>query len=99
MTIIKPHMHSSLKLFLAVLFILLLGGGIWFVYEYNAVAAMRYEMKEIQKEIVGAEVINAELKNTLLTSLDPTKLEMLAQEKGLMLEQNPRYVVVGNTGR
>ncbi|MBI2278987.1 MAG: hypothetical protein HYU81_02920 [Candidatus Brennerbacteria bacterium] len=92
MTIIKPHQHFTLRYFLVSLFALLIVGGGFYILEYNALAAERYEVGELKKAVERAREANADLKNALYKKLDSSKLKSLAAERGLVVERNPEYL-------
>lgn len=92
MTIIKPHKNFELKHFLISLFALFAIGGGFYILEYNALAAERYEVGELKQAVQRAREVNADLKNALYERLDPGKLKPLAAAHGLTIDRNPEYL-------
>lgn len=83
----KKYLGFFVKLFLLVA----IGAGIW-IYQYNALADARYELKELENKIVELEVENAELKNDLYKITDPSHLQEVASVEGMVIEENPNYL-------
>ncbi len=52
----------------------------------------RYEAKKLEKEIDGAQLVNAELKGKIMTAVDAENLDLMALEKGLIEDKNPQWV-------
>lgn len=94
MTIINPTKNQNLTKFFIVLFAVLVVGGIAYIYEYNAVADARFDIKSLKQEIVDLEIRGAELKNELYQVTDPTKLQKLAADYDLVLERKPQYLTL-----
>lgn len=94
MTIINPAKNQNLVRFFALFFAILIVGGIVYIYEYNAVADARFEIKSLRQEIVDLEVKSAELKNDLYQVTDPTKLQKVAEDYNLVFERKPQYLTL-----
>ena len=94
MTIIKPDQYKSLFTFLAQLLILVVLGGVLYIYQYNIVADNRYEIEYLQERIANLQVVNAELENELYEQVDPNVLTDIAQTYQLVLERSPQYLNV-----
>ncbi len=92
MTILKPKNKNSYWLFFTSLTLLVIIGGVLYISQYNAVANKRYEIKKLENQITEAEVQNAEIKNELYQNIDPTKLETVAKQYSLVIENNPDYM-------
>ena len=92
MTIIKPDRDQSYLFFLVLLGVLVLAGGLFYIFQYNAVVSARHQLKELKSGIVEAEIASADLKNSLYQIIDPANLEALASENNLVLEQQPEYL-------
>ena len=94
MTIIKPDQYKSLFTFLPQLLILVVLGGVLYIYQYNIVADNRYEIEYLQERIAHLQVVNAELENELYEQVDPNVLTDIAQMYQLVLERSPQYLNV-----
>jgi len=62
------------------------------IVTYSAIINVRHDLSQAQKTVAQAQVANAELKNKLYAMLDSISEGSFAQEHGLVIEQNPRYV-------
>lgn len=92
MTIFNPsRQKNNARFLLSLSFVTLLGGAL-LVFEYNAVASLRAEERELKKVIETASVRNAELKSELYEMTDARRLEEAALASGLVLERNPNYL-------
>lgn len=94
MTIIKPHQHAPAARFVVFLLALMIGGGLIFIFEYNAFVNARFTAEHFEKEIVSLQTSNATLKNTLYETLNPQALQALAAERGLVLDKRPSYLTI-----
>ncbi|MDI6734153.1 MAG: FtsL-like putative cell division protein [Patescibacteria group bacterium] len=92
MTIIKPHKSKNLKYLLAFLFVVFLAVGLVYIFSYNSFVNARYELKELKKQVVELQAINADLKNKFYDVVKSEKLQALALERGLILEKRPEYI-------
>ncbi len=92
MTIIKPSEYGSCIKFLALVFGVLLVGGIIYIFQYNALVDIRFEIRSLKDRIVELEAVNADLKNNLYKMTEPEKLQSFAEENGLILEKNPKFL-------
>lgn len=92
MTIIQPNKINRFGSFFILIFALLLIGGGVFIFEYNAFANVRHEKNNLKKNIIEFQATNADLKNELYTTIDPSNLEMLVQNYNLTLEKKPSYL-------
>lgn len=92
MTIIKPHTNRSFALFMTLFAFLAVGGGIFLMCEYNAVASMRVEVSGLKGNMVGLQGANADLKERLFSMTTATKLKENATQFGLVLERRPEYL-------
>ncbi|SRR6056297_602125 len=92
MTILKPKNKNSYWLFFTSLTLLVIIGGVLYISQYNSVANNRYKIKKLEDQITKAEVQNAEIKNELYQNIDPTKLESVAKQYSLVMENNPDYM-------
>jgi hypothetical protein len=92
MTIIKPHTNRSFVLFMSLFACLAVGGGVFLICEYNAIASMRVEVSGLKESMVGLQVANADLKERLFSMTTVTKLKEKGTEFGLTLERRPEYL-------
>lgn len=92
MTIIKPHSNRSFLPAFFLCALLVVGGGIFLICEYNAVASTRFEIATLKKQMVNLQVANADLKDTLFSMTTATKLGEKATEFGLTIEKRPEYL-------
>ena len=92
MTIIKPHKNRNLAYFIAILFTLIIGGGVLYIFEYNGVADARFDVVALKRQVQDLEVKNADLKNSLFSYTDPQKLEAAATNFNLTLDKKPQYL-------
>ncbi len=92
MTIIKPDQYKQILRFVLQVFILIIIGGTFYIYQYNMVADNRYEVQDLQERIVEAKVASAEIKNDLYQVIDPIVLTTFVDKYELVLERSPRYL-------
>lgn len=92
MTIIKPSQNKTNIRFFAILFVILAIGGGLCVFQYNSLAEMRHELRDLKQQIPQAEAKNVDLKQELYKKIDPVALEKLAVESQLVLERKPVYL-------
>jgi len=92
MTIIKPSQYQTYIRFFILVFVVVLLGGIIYIFEYNALVDARFQLKTLKQDIVALQVANADFKNNLYTVIDPAHLESLAYDRSLVLERNPEYL-------
>lgn len=94
MTIIRPKVRNY-SVFVILVFILILIGGIFYIFEYNSFVDTRYQIRNLKKKLVKIQELNVDLKNKLYAVVDPGKLESLAKDYNLVLEKNPQYLLSG----
>ncbi|MFH1162266.1 MAG: hypothetical protein V1696_03260 [Candidatus Jorgensenbacteria bacterium] len=92
MTIIQPHKNRPLMRFLLLLFLLLAGGGVFYVFEYNAVAEARQGIADAKEALVKAQASSADLKDTFYRMVDPSVLKSVATARGFTLVRDPQYL-------
>ena len=92
MTIIKPAARESYTRFLSFLLAIVLMGSLVYIFEYNSLVDVRFELKNLKTEIVKMEAKNADLKNALYKTINPVLLEKEATAANLILERNPEYL-------
>lgn len=79
-------------MFVALVLMVAVFGGVMCISQYSAVAENRQEIRELKGDIVDAKVYNVDLKNDFYQIVDPAKLELMAGDYGLVLENNPEYM-------
>jgi cell division protein FtsL len=62
------------------------------VFSYSRVAGLKHDIAVLEQEIDEAKSVNADLKNNLFKMTDPQSLELIAAEKGLIEDRNPKWV-------
>ncbi|MFH0712477.1 MAG: hypothetical protein V2A55_01295 [Candidatus Jorgensenbacteria bacterium] len=92
MTIIKPSAYSQYLKFLALIFGILLFGGLFYILQYNALVDIRSEIRSLGDKVVEMEATNADLKNEVYRAVEPEKLQSFARDNGLILEKNPKFL-------
>ncbi|MBI5733000.1 hypothetical protein HY967_03520 [Candidatus Jorgensenbacteria bacterium] len=92
MTIIKPNIHLGLRKFIYILFFVLIVGGVVYVFTNNALVDTRHRLQTLKDEFARLRVENADLKNTFYSLTDPSRLEGLAANYGLVLDREPLYL-------
>ena len=92
MTIIKPSEYGYYVKFFGLIFGILLFGGLVYIFQYNALVDIRFEIDSLEGKIVELEAVNADLKNDLYRVTEPERLQTLAKENNLILEKNPKFL-------
>jgi hypothetical protein len=92
MTIFKPNFHKTYVKFFILIFLTLLVGGIFYVIEYNALVNARYQVNALKSQIAAAQTQVIALQNSLYQATDPVKLEALAAQYSLTLDNKPQYL-------
>jgi len=95
MTIVKPNNYkkdSSWKLIFSFAGITLVATIIICGIIYSKMVGLQHEILSLENTIKTERVANAELQNTLFTMIDPQRIEIIAAEKGLVEEKNPKWV-------
>lgn len=93
MTIIQPAKNKIRMSFLVLLIVIFLMAG-FYIYEYNRVVGLNYQVSSLSKTIDEYQKTNSEQKNQYYQLTDPARLEQLAKENGLILDQQPQYLGV-----
>ena len=91
MTIIQPAKNKNKMSFLVLLIVIFLMAG-FYIYEYNHVVGLDYQVSSLEKSIAEYQRINSEKKSQYYQLTDPARLEELAKENGLILDQQPQYL-------
>lgn len=66
----------------------------FYIYEYNRVVSLNYRVSSLEKSISSYQNLNSDLKSQYYQLTDPARLEELAKENGLILDQQPQYLGV-----
>ncbi len=91
MTIIQPLKNKNkLSPIILVLIIFLMAG--FYIYEYNRLVSFNFRIQSLEKTLVDYRVLNSDLKRQLYQLVDSARLEELAKESGLVLDQQPQYL-------
>lgn len=95
MTIIKPKEKMNNVKFVLFLAILIILGGVVYIFEYNELVEMRYQVKALKQKIEQIELKNIELKNETYSITDPKVLMSLVSTFSLIEEKKPKYLGFG----
>jgi len=91
MTIIQPSKNKSkLSPIILVLIIFLMAG--FYIYEYNRLVSFNFQIRSLEKTLVDYQTLNSDRKRQSYQLVDSTRLEELAKERGLVLDQQPQYL-------
>ncbi len=93
MTIIKssPKKYNWL-IFLGILLLL----GELYIYQYNQLVSLHYQIKNLENELASLKSINLGLQKELYQVTSPSNLEKIAKQQGLILESSPKYLSASN---
>lgn len=91
MTIFNPSQQKSNIRFIMMLTAIVLVGGTALVLQYNELASLRAESRDLKNSIEKGVVENAELKSELYAITDSRRLEEVATAGALVLERRPAY--------
>jgi len=64
----------------------------FYIYEYNQMVGLNYQMKSLKEAIIDYQSQNSDLKSQYYQLTNPAVLEKIAKENGLILEQQPQYL-------
>ena len=93
MTIVQLHnSNSKLNVLMFLLMGILAVSAVVGILLYNQMVNLRHEIVSQENNLQKAEVLGAELKNTLYAAVDTKNLQRLAVENGLVVDNSPRYV-------
>ncbi len=97
MTIIKPNKNKN-KTFLVIslLFLAIIGLVSQEVYNYSQSVTLRHDMDNLKKNLRETEVTNAEIKNKIFTFFEPENIKKIVEERGLVEENNPKYIKISD---
>ena len=91
MTIIQPSKNKSkLSPIILMLIVFLMAG--FYIYEYNRLVSFNFQIRSLEKTLVDYQILNSDLKRQSYQLVDSARLEELAKEKGLVLDQQPQYL-------
>ncbi len=91
MTIIQPAKNKN-KLSVILLLIVIFFMAGFYIYEYNHMVGLKYQVQFLEKSLVDYQNQNSNFKSQYYQLVGPTRLEELAKENGLILEQRPQYL-------
>ena len=74
---------------------LIVGGGSLYIFEYNALVSARYEVGETKETIIKEGLAQADIQHVLFQATDLKKLEEVAKEHFLILDERPTYLHIG----
>ncbi len=95
MTIVKPNHYKkdlNWKLVFSLAGITLIATIIVSGVMYSKMVGLQHEILSLEETIKAERVARAELQNTLFTITDPQRIDIIAAEKGLVEEKNPKWV-------
>lgn len=92
MTIISPNKNKDIIKFTALVLFILFFGGIFYIFEYNNLVDIRYEIQALKKKTVEFEAVNTDLKNALYQRLNFEDPQELVLNNNLTLEKKPKYI-------
>ncbi|MFA4999547.1 MAG: hypothetical protein WC519_02370 [Parcubacteria group bacterium] len=95
MTIIRPNnqrIASTWRLIISLAGTVLVASVIFCGCVYSKTVGLKHDIMSLEDSIKIEQMNNAELKNTLFKMTDPQMLEIIATEKGLVLDKNPQWV-------
>lgn len=92
MTIIGPNKNKDIVKFTFLILFVLFFGGIFYIFEYNNLVDMRYEIQNLKQKTVKLETINTDLKNALYQHLNSENPQELTLNNNLALEKKPKYI-------
>lgn len=92
MTIFKPNFNRLYVKFFVLMSVTLLLGGIFYVVEYNSLANARYQVNALKSQIAAETTAGTNLQGELYRATDPVKLESLASQYSLTIDNRPQYL-------
>ena len=92
MTIVHPSKNKKIGWFVFFLIIFIFGGI--YIYQYNQLAYLRHKTNALEKTLNNISFSNSVLKKELHQLINPKQLEQAAKEKGLILEERPKYISI-----
>ena len=95
MTIVKPNHYkknSTWKLVFSLAGVTLVATIIVSGVMYSRMVGLQHEILSLEETIKAERTTSAELQNTLFTMTDPQRIDIIAAEKGLVEEKNPKWV-------
>jgi len=64
------------------------------IWTYSQTVNLKHDIISLGSKIDALQLDNAKLKNTFYSLTDKNNLELLAREKGLIEDKNPKWVFV-----
>jgi len=64
----------------------------FYIYSYNQMVGLNYRVGFLEKSITDSQIQNSDLKSLYYQLINPARLEELAKENGLILDQHPQYL-------
>lgn len=92
MTIIKPNQDHKYLTFIISIFIIILIGSGYYIYQYNHLVDLRYKIDSSSRTLIKAQADNADLENQFYQITDSKRLKELAVEEVLILDRQPNYL-------
>lgn len=98
MTVINPHKDKKNIISPAILIlgVILIALGVIYVFEYNRLVNLSYDIPKVKKEIQEMVVKNSDLRINLDQIISPAQLQVVAQERNLIKEEKPYYFDLKN---
>ncbi|MBI4159920.1 hypothetical protein HY504_02010 [Candidatus Wolfebacteria bacterium] len=92
MTIVQPYKRTPLGiLFFWIMGFVISGIALYGIILYNQLVDIRHDVSAIHQNVRRAEVMNAELKNTLYAATDPINPEGILRDRGFIVDGRPTY--------
>lgn len=92
MTFVKSEKRNIANFLLIIFGALLLLGFIFLITAYNQMVNLRHGISDMRVETQKLGIQSAELKDQLFQTFDPSKVEILAKNRGLVKEKKPSYI-------
>jgi cell division protein FtsL len=91
MTILQPNKYRDIKKLCVVLGSILISVTLMGVFLYSHTVSLKHDLAKFKKDFEESEVANADLKNKYYDLVDADNLEKLAEENGLIQDENPQW--------
>jgi len=92
MTFVRSEKQNISNILLIIFGALLVFGFIYLIAVYNQMVNLRHGISDMRAETQKLGVQSAELKDQLFKIFDPSKVEALAKDRGLVKENKPSYL-------
>ncbi len=96
MTIIQPEKKSILNFLLVLAFSLLFISSLILIVLYNYVVNFNKNIVKMEKDIKQFEIQTTELTEKIFDIVSGDNLEKIAQEYGMVKENNPEYLEINS---